>query len=63
MFKNFICTSDKETADNLKELGFVLLGFKNNIYTFANNVKCNFEENKIDKSNFLYTNRLTFNGS
>lgn len=62
MFKNFICTSDKETADDLKELGFVLLGFKNNIYTFANNVKCDFKESKVDKSNFLYTNRLTFTG-
>lgn len=62
MFKNFICTSDKETADKLKDLGFVLLDFKNEIYTFSNNVKCNFEESKIDKSNFLYTNRLTFDG-
>lgn len=62
MFKNFICTSDKETAYNLKELGFVLLDFKNDIYTFANNVKHDFQDGKVDKSNLLYTNRLTFDG-
>ena len=56
--QNFICTSDKSTADELLKLGFKLLKASNGIYTFINDVICNFEQ--IDSTKILQTNQLTF---
>ena len=33
---NFICTSDKDTADKLLEYGLPLIDSKNNVFTFLN---------------------------
>lgn len=56
--QNFICTSDKSTADELLKLGFKLLKTSSDIYTFANDVMCNFEY--IDQTKIIKTNQLTF---
>lgn len=55
---NFICTSDKETADALSKQGLKLLNISNGIYTFINDILCNFEQ--IDNNKILQTNQLTF---
>lgn len=55
---NFICTSDKETADVLSKQGLKLLNISNGIYTFINDILCNFEQ--IDNNKILQTNQLTF---
>ena len=56
--KNFISTSDKETADKLTKLGLKLLNASNGNYTFVNDVTCNFEQ--IDEAKIFITNTLTF---
>ena len=55
---NFVCTSDKSTADKLINQGLKLLSTSNGIYTFINDAICNFEQ--IDKTKILQTNQLTF---
>ena len=56
--QNFICTSDKETADKLINQGLKLLNISNGIYTFINDTICNFEQ--INSTKILQTNKLTF---
>jgi hypothetical protein len=56
--QNFVCTSDKSTADNLINQGLKLLSVSNGIYTFINDTICNFEQ--IDSTKILHTNQLTF---
>lgn len=55
--KNFITTSDKETADKLMSAGFQLVS-QDGVYIFLNQLpKCfNFEE--VDKTKVAYTNIL-----
>jgi len=55
---NFICTSNKETADGLINQGLKLLKVSNGMYTFINDATCNFEQ--IDSSKTYLTNKLTF---
>ena len=55
---NFLCTSDKSTADELLKLGFKLLKTSGDIYTFANDVICNFKY--IDQTKIIKTNNLVF---
>jgi hypothetical protein len=55
---NFVCTSDKDTADKLTKLGLKLLNGSNGMYVFINDTVCNFEQ--IDSSKILQTNQLTF---
>jgi hypothetical protein len=56
--QNFICTTDKITADNLINQGLKLLNMSNGIYVFINDVLCNFEQ--IDNTKIFKTNKLTF---
>lgn len=55
---NFICTSDKYISDKLIKKGFKLLNTSKGIYTFINDVSCNFE--KVDNTKIFLTNKLTF---
>lgn len=55
--KNFIKTSDSETAKKLINLGFQKIDGKNGIYTFLNADKMQFSDD-IDKSKIQYSNIL-----
>jgi hypothetical protein len=58
--KNFIKTTDKETADKLISLGFQLVSQDGNIYTFLNQHMQNFNFEEADKKKIVYTNTLNF---
>ena len=55
--KNFITTTDKETADKLISAGFQLVS-QNGAYTFLNQLPKNFNFDEIDKNKMAYTNIL-----
>lgn len=55
--KNFIKTSDSETAKKLTNLGFQKIDDKNGVYTFLNADKMQFSDD-IDKSKIQYSNIL-----
>lgn len=55
---NFIKTSDKETADALSNLGFVMLSNENGLYTFINCQAISFS-NDFDKKKIIYSNKLS----
>lgn len=55
--KNFIKTSDSETAKKLTNLGFQKIDDKNGIYTFLNTDKMQFSDD-VDKSKIQYSNIL-----
>ena len=57
--KNFIYTSDTETADKLIDLGFNLIHKANPMYVFENNNEVQFS-NDIDNKKIAHTNMLTF---
>ena len=54
--ENFICTSDKATAEKLKENGFTLIEEGSNHWKFLNDANMNFSGD----SNVHYTNMLHF---
>ena len=54
---NFICTSDKDTADKLLEYGLPLIDSKNNVFTFLN-CQALFKEDESIK-NVFYSNILS----
>lgn len=56
--KNFIKTTDKETADKLLFSGFQLVSQGNGVYTFINQLPKNFSFNGVDKTKMAYTNML-----
>ena len=55
--KNFICTTDPETAKTLRELGYKELPKEGNRWMFLNDEKIFFADNKAKVN---YTNTLTF---
>ena len=57
MKQNFIKTSDKSTAETLKNLNYQQVDFSNGIYTFLNADKMQFSDD-IDKSKIQYSNNL-----
>lgn len=57
--KNFIMTTDKETADKLMTAGFQLVSQNGNVYTFLNQPPKNFIFDKVDKKKMAYTNILS----
>ena len=57
--KNFITTSDKETADKLISAGFQLVSQSGSVYTFLNQPPKNFNFDKVDKKKMAYTNMLS----
>lgn len=55
--KNFITTTDKETAEKLISAGFQLVS-QNGNYTFLNQLPNNFSFEEVDKNKMVYTNVL-----
>lgn len=55
MRKNFIRTSDQETANILKSIGFPQVGNKKGIYTFVNYPALSFANVNIDINKLTYT--------
>ena len=56
--KNFIKTTDKETAEKLLTVGFQLVAQDNGVYTFLNQAPKNFCFDEIDNKKMAYTNIL-----
>lgn len=56
--KNFITTTDKETAETLISEGLELVSQVGNTYTFLNQLPTNFIFNEDDKKKMCYTNTL-----
>lgn len=56
--KNFITTTDKETAEKLLSEGFELVSQSGMSYTFLNQLPKNFTFNEDDKKKMCYTNTL-----
>lgn len=56
--KNFITTTDKETADKLMSAGFQLISQSGVAYTFLNQAPTNFSFDEVDKKKMAYTNIL-----
>ena len=56
--KNFIKTTDKETADKLICGGFQLVSQDNGVYTFLNQTPRNFSLDEVDKKKMAYTNTI-----
>ena len=59
MEKNFIKTTDTETATKLESMGFKLMSHIGNVYTFLNHnpQSMNFED--IDAKKIVYDNKLS----
>lgn len=57
--KNFITTTDKETAEKLISEGFELVSQVGNTYTFLNQLPKNFTFDENDKRKVVYTNMLS----
>ena len=57
--KQFIKTTDKETADKLIAEGFKLISQVNNVYTFLNQPPSNFNFDAVDKKKIAYDNILS----
>ena len=57
--KNFIKTTDKETAEKLSACGFQLVSQTGDIYIFLNQSPNNFNFDNIDKSKIVYDNILS----
>ena len=57
--KNFIKTTDKETARKLSECGFQLVSQTGDIYTFLNQSPNNFNFDNVDKTKVVYDNILS----
>lgn len=57
--KNFIKTTDKETAETLSACGFQLVSQTGDIYTFLNQSPNNFNFDIVDKTKIVYDNILS----
>lgn len=56
--KNFLKTTDKETADKLISVGFQLISKVGDVYTFLNQPSQNFNFDETDRKKVAYTNVL-----
>ena len=59
MEKKFIKTTDVETANKLKALGFKLVSDIGNIYTFLNEAPQILNFDSVDKTKIVYDNKLS----
>jgi hypothetical protein len=57
--KNFIKTTDKETADKLIAYGFKLISHVCGVYTFLNEVPQNFNYEAVNKKMIVYDDKLS----
>jgi hypothetical protein len=58
--KNFITTTDAETANKLIVGGFQLLSQSGGVYVFMNSAPQHFNFENIDVKKLAYTNTLVF---
>lgn len=56
--KNFIKTTDQETANKLMAEGFKLIYQVGSVYTFLNQSPEKFDFNQIDNKKIVYDNKL-----
>ena len=59
MNKNFIKTTDEETANKLVTCGFQLISHVGNVYTFLNSTPTNFSFDAVDATKIAYDNKLS----
>ena len=57
--KNFVTTTSKETADELKKLGFKVVQEGGGKWTFMNDTTLKFDDT-INSKKVVYTDMLTF---
>jgi hypothetical protein len=57
--KNFIKTTDTETANKLIALGFNLISHIGSVYTFLNETPQNLTFESVDKTKIVYDNKLS----
>lgn len=57
--KNFIKTTDTETANKLITLGFKMISHIGNVYTFLNEAPQKLNFDSVDKSKIVYDNKLS----
>ena len=57
--KNFIKTTDTETANKLETLGLKLVSHIGNVYTFLNDVPKSMNFDNIDTKKIVYDNKLS----
>lgn len=59
MNKNFIKTTDEETANKLVTYGFQLISHVGSVYTFLNSIPTNFSFDTVDATKIAYDNKLS----
>ncbi len=57
--KNFIKTTDTETANKLIALGFKVVSHIGNIYTFLNETPQKLNFDSVDKTKMVYDDKLS----
>lgn len=57
--KQFIKTTDKETADKLIIEGFKLVSHIGSVYTFLNELPKNLNFESVDKTKIVYDNKIS----
>lgn len=57
--KNFIKTTDTETANKLIALGFKMISHIGNIYTFLNETPQKLNFDSVDKTKMVYDDKLS----
>lgn len=57
--KNFIKTTDAETANKLIALGFKMISHIGNIYTFLNETPQKLNFDSVDKTKMVYDDKLS----
>lgn len=60
MGKPLIKTSDAQTAEKLRQLGYKELKTNNDLFTFINESKTGSFSSEIDKDKLVFTNKMTF---
>lgn len=57
--KQFMKTTDAETANKLIALGFNLISHSGNVYTFLNEAPQKLNFDSVDKTKIVYDNKLS----
>lgn len=57
--KKFIKTTDIDTANKLKALGFKMASHIGNVYTFLNDVPQKLNFDSVDKTKIVYDDKLS----
>ena len=60
MGEPLISTSDIETANQLRQLGYKELKTNNGLFTFVNKSKTGLFSSDIDENKLVFSNKMTF---